>query len=356
VTSTHSISKSIVSWYQKNKRDLPWRNTKDPYLIWLSEIILQQTRVEQGLPYYERFSASLSSVKKFAAASEHDILKMWQGLGYYSRARNMHKTAKQVVETYGGKFPETYTELKQLKGIGDYTAAAIASFAFNLPHAVLDGNVYRLLSRFFGIETPIDTPQAKKQFAKLADDLMDKKNAALHNQAMMEMGAMVCKPKNPICDACPLALSCSALEEGTISLLPVKSKKTVVRHRYFYYFLIQSKNKLIINHRSTNDIWKNMYDLPLIETKKKISVERIISSKEFKSNMHKIDFSVQKVSEPIIHKLSHQHLNTIFITLKCEQLPPLKETEKVIVIKDLSKYAFPRLIESFLLNEKLLAK
>lgn len=355
MTLSNPFSKAIVNWYRKNKRDLPWRNTRDPYLIWLSEIILQQTRVEQGLPYFEHFSSVLPDVKKFAKASEHDILKMWQGLGYYSRARNMHKTAQQVVSDYYGKFPETFLELKQLKGIGDYTAAAIASFAFNLPHAVVDGNVYRLLSRYFGLETPIDTPQGKKEFAAIADELLDKRNAALHNQAMMEMGAIICKPKNPMCEECPLAASCSAFENQKVSVLPVKSKKTLVRNRYFNYFLIQSNNKLIINHRNGNDIWKNMYDLPLIETSKKRSIEKTILSKEFQLTMQHIDFSVAKVSEPVIHKLSHQHLNTVFICLICKPLPLLKATEKVIDVKELSRYAFPKLIENFLINEKLLA-
>lgn len=354
MTSLSSFSKTIVRWYLLNKRDLPWRNTTDPYFIWLSEIILQQTRVEQGLPYYERFTKNLPNIKKFALASEHDILKMWQGLGYYSRARNMHKTAKQIITDYDGKFPQTFLELKKLKGVGDYTAAAIASFAYNQPHAVVDGNVYRLLSRYFGIETPIDSLQGKKEFALLSEKLLAKKNAALHNQAIMEMGAMVCKPKKPTCETCPLSNTCFAFQNSTIDLLPVKSKKTAVRNRYFYYVVMQSKNSLLLNYRNVNDIWKNLYDLPLIETKKNLSAERIISSMDFKRKMYNVDFVVTKVFDPVIHKLSHQHLHTVFILLDCKTFPKLAATEIVVKNKDLRHFAFPRLIENFLINLKLM--
>ena len=354
VTTLNSFSKTIVAWYKKNKRDLSWRSTRDPYLIWLSEIILQQTRVEQGLPYFENFSSGLPNILKFATASEHDILKMWQGLGYYSRARNMHKAAKEILTVYNGAFPKTFVELKQLKGVGDYTAAAIASFAYNLPHAVVDGNVYRLLSRYFGIDTPIDTPKGKKEFAKLAGELLDKKNAALHNQAIMEMGALICKPKKPECEVCPLLAGCSAFENNTIASLPVKLKKTLVRNRYFYYLVFKAENKLIINHRSANDIWKNMYDLPLIETNKKMNLEKVLSSVQFQSRVRNIDFLIRKVSEPIIHKLSHQHLHTVFIVLECKDLPTTDGTQKVVEIKNLVKYAFPKLIENFLMEEQLL--
>ncbi len=227
----HPFSKKIIAWYQQNKRELPWRNTKDPYLIWLSEIILQQTRVEQGMAYYLKFAKEFPSVKELAKAENEKVMKLWQGLGYYSRARNLHTTAKTITDNYKGKFPEQHEDILLLKGVGEYTAAAIVSFAFNKPHAVVDGNVYRLLSRVFGIETPIDTTLGKKEFNALANELLDKKNPALHNQAIMEFGAIQCKPVSPDCSVCPLNTMCFAYSKKSVSKLPVKAKKTKVRNR-----------------------------------------------------------------------------------------------------------------------------
>lgn len=352
---TIAFSKKIVGWYQQNKRDLPWRNSTDPYIIWLSEIILQQTRVEQGLPYFEKFVTALPEVKKFAGSDEDLILKLWQGLGYYSRARNMLVTAKQVMAEHNGKFPQSFTELKNLKGIGDYTAAAIASFAFNLPHAVVDGNVYRLLSRYFGIDKPIDSSDGKKYFAQLADKLLDRKNPAIHNQAMMEIGATICKPKNPLCAECPLNNSCEALDKQKINHLPVKSKSAKVTDRYFYYFLIKNKNKIIIHKRTGNDIWKNLFDLPLIEIKKKITSEKIFSTKEFKTLIGESQFDIKKIKPPVKHKLSHQNIHTVFIVIECKSMHLISDTApQLVLIKSLQGFAFPRLIEKFLIGERLL--
>lgn len=353
--SIKSFSKKIVSWYHKNKRDLPWRKSSDPYIIWLSEVILQQTRVEQGLPYFEKFVAALPDVKKFAAAGEDAVLKLWQGLGYYSRARNMLVTANQVAMQHGGKFPQSFSELKKLKGIGDYTAAAIASFAFNLPHAVVDGNVYRLLSRYFGIDIPIDSSQGKNYFAQLANELLDSINPAMHNQAIMELGSIVCKPKNPLCAECPLNVSCVALEKNSLLQLPVKSKTTKVTDRYFYYFLIKYKNKVIINKRGAKDIWQNLYDLPLIETQKKMATEKIFITNEFKMLLGDTKFIIKKITPQAIHKLSHQNIHAVFISINCESLKiKMSNNMKQLPLHALHSLAYPRLIEKFLTNEKLL--
>ncbi len=343
------FSSKITRWYLTNKRDLPWRNTTDAYLIWLSEIILQQTRVEQGLPYYRRFTEVFPDIKQLAQAKESEVLKLWQGLGYYSRARNLHAAAKAVYNNHSGKFPASYDQLRKLKGIGDYTAAAIASFAFDLPHAVVDGNVYRLLSRCFNISTPIDTTAGKHRFFQLAQQLLDVKNAALHNQAIMELGAVICKPKNPLCLQCPLNSSCIAFEKNTMEQLPVKSKKVKVTNRYFYYLLIKCNNHFIIEKRTGNDIWKNLFQLPLIEKNNHAAGEKIFSSAAFRQLINGQKFTVQKISAPVLHKLSHQNLHTVFITIKVNnrKLKTGKNREWItpLQLKDL---ALPKLIETFL--------
>jgi A/G-specific adenine glycosylase len=260
------FSTELISWYNDNKRDLPWRNTTDAYIIWLSEIILQQTRVEQGMPYFYRFSEKYPTVTAFAAAHEDEILRLWQGLGYYSRGRNMLKTAQLVQEKYNGVFPTRYDELIRLKGVGEYTAAAISSFAANEVRAVVDGNVYRVLARYFGIDEPINSPKGKKMFQKIADEVLDKARPAMHNQAMMEFGAMLCKPKNPACGICPVRIGCIAFKTNATTYLPVKINKVNVRERFFNYMLISDGKKILMNKRDESDIWANMYDLPLIET------------------------------------------------------------------------------------------
>lgn len=256
----------ITDWFRLNSRDLPWRNTKDPYFIWLSEVILQQTRVDQGMNYYLNFTREFPTVHDLAAASEEQVLKLWQGLGYYSRARNLHKTAKEVVERFEGKFPASHADLLSLKGIGPYTAAAIASFAFDLSHAVVDGNVYRVLSRYYGIDEPIDSTSGKKLFQSLADELIPENDPGLFNQSVMEFGALYCTPAQPDCPHCTFFDTCASGKNGNYKHLPVKSKKTAVRDRYFHYFHVQSEGRIAVRKRTDKDVWQHLYEFPLVET------------------------------------------------------------------------------------------
>jgi A/G-specific adenine glycosylase len=351
-----NISVILSKWYHQNKRDLPWRHSNDPYIIWLSEIILQQTRVDQGLPYFQKFAEEFPTVKHFAKASEDKILKMWQGLGYYSRARNMHHAAKEIVKNFNGKFPDEYTELKKLKGVGDYTAAAIASFAFNKPHAVVDGNVYRFLSRYFGIKTPVNSLKGKKIFSALAEELLDKKNPALYNQAIMEFGALQCKPANPDCANCPLHISCVALKIKKVIQFPVKLKTQKVKDRFFNYLFIRCKNKVFLNKRIANDIWKNLYEFPLIETKKKISANALMKSKEWKKIFDSIPLRIHSTETHFKHKLSHQTIYARFYEIELEAKPSdkLKKSFLPISFEDSEKYGVPVLIDKFLKHNKTL--
>ena len=263
---TYDIQDTLINWFAENRRDLPWRHDPTPYEVWLSEVILQQTRVNQGMDYYLRFIKKWPSVTSLAQATEEEVLKMWQGLGYYSRARNLHHCAQQVMEQHGGQFPADYEQLKKLQGIGEYTAAAIASIAFDLPHAVVDGNVYRVLARLFDIDIPINNKEGQKLFAQLADELLNRKQPGLHNQAMMEFGALQCTPKNPNCLHCPLLAQCLAFAHQTVLQRPVKlqTKKNVTR--YFNYLVIRINENIYLHKRSGNDIWKNLYDFPCIES------------------------------------------------------------------------------------------
>ena len=262
-----NFQNEVISWYAIHKRDLPWRNTRDAYVIWLSEIILQQTRVEQGLPYFNRFLAQYPTISDFAAATEAQILRLWQGLGYYSRGRNMLFTAQQINSLHNGIFPVQYSQLIKLKGIGDYTAAAISSFSAGEGKAVLDGNVFRVLARYFGIDTPINSTAGKKEFSLLAQSLVEDQDASIYNQAIMEFGALQCKPKSPDCPACPLQTSCYAHQNNLVNTLPVKLKKGIKKDRYFNYFICANDENILVNHRMPGDIWQHLYDFPLIETK-----------------------------------------------------------------------------------------
>ncbi|MFI5160181.1 MAG: A/G-specific adenine glycosylase [Sphingobacteriales bacterium] len=343
-----NFSDELVQWYFKNKRELPWRNTTNAYVIWLSEIILQQTRVEQGMPYFNRFLEKYPDVGAFAAADEDEILKLWQGLGYYSRGRNMLKTARQVVELYNGKFPEQYEQLLKLKGIGEYTAAAISSFAANQPKAVVDGNVYRVLARYFGIEEPINSPKGKKLFQGLADEILNQDHPGLHNQAMMEFGAMLCKPKSPDCGICPVREGCYAFDHDKVSVLPQKLKTVKVRDRFFNYFLVTDGDKVLMNKRDEKDIWANMYDLPLIETPSFTppgDVTGLLQTKEFFGESIKITdaFSAKR------HILTHQRIHVQFIRIEAQHVK-LEPKWFYIEVENLKTLAFPKIINIFIAN------
>jgi A/G-specific adenine glycosylase len=306
------FSPKIIAWYNQHKRDLPWRNVHNPYFIWLSEVILQQTRVVQGMPYYFKFIETFPTVQDLAAADEKEILRLWQGLGYYSRARNLHTTAKMVVENYSGNFPDNYAELLKLKGIGTYTAAAIASFAFGEKVAVLDGNVYRVLARVFGEETDIAGNDAKKIFSKLADSLLPESISDTHNQAIMEFGALQCTPVSPNCMFCTLAFECEANATGRVGVLPVKSKKVKVRERFFNYFVIEQNGKFAMRERTGKDVWAGMYDFYLKEFIENVdSLEEIQAGDKFLKNILENSLINYK-SEIYTHVLTHQKIQTRF--------------------------------------------
>ncbi len=347
------FSAKIITWYRQNKRDLPWRNTKDAYLIWLSEIILQQTRVDQGMAYYLKFAKEFPTIKHLAKADNDTVMKLWQGLGYYSRARNLHATAKILQNDFKGKFPDSYADILTLKGVGEYTAAAIASFAFDKPHAVVDGNVFRVLSRVFGIETPIDSSIGKKEFYTLANELIDKKMPGMHNQAIMEFGALQCKPVNPDCSVCCLNSNCYAFAKKVVQELPIKEKKTKVRNRYFNYIVFKYKGTTAIRKRVEKDIWINLHDFPLIETTKELTEEKLLASPEWKKMIGKTKYSIGSISSTYKHILSHQKIFARFIIVNSEQ--PLRSflPEEIIIIKemDIHKYAVPRLVDLFLEKE-----
>lgn len=303
----------LVLWYEENKRELPWRNTKDPYYIWISEIILQQTRVVQGYDYYLRFIARFPDVSSLASAEQEEVLKYWQGLGYYSRARNLHEASKQILSQFRGVFPSDYKDILSLKGIGEYTAAAIASFVWNQAYPVVDGNVFRVLSRLFAVETPIDTGVGKKQFQELAYSLMNPKCAGLHNQAIMEFGALQCVPQNPACMQCPLVDCCLGYASGHVMKFPVKQNKTKTRNRYFNYFHIMCSENTYLQRRSEKDIWEGLFEFPLIETDQAMDFELLQATEEFGKLFSKVDQPVFSVAKSgVKHVLSHQILYVTF--------------------------------------------
>lgn len=338
------FSNALIQWYLQNSRDLPWRKTKNPYFIWLSEIMLQQTRVAQGIDYYLKFSKSFPSVFDLANADESTVLKMWQGLGYYSRARNLHFTAKYIANDLNGEFPSTYKEILKLKGVGDYTASAIASFAFNEPTAVVDGNVYRVLSRYFGIDTAINSSAGIKEFKLLAETLIDTKQPAIYNQAIMEFGAIQCKPKKPVCMFCSLSDSCVALQKNLIDKFPVKEKKIKVRKRYFNFLVVKTNNnKTILSERKGKGIWQGLYQFPLIEKDKTILKEDLIIANEFLELFPKETTISLFNKKEIIHKLSHQHLHTQFWIVETSNLISANKNWD-----EIEKYPVPVLIANFL--------
>ena len=339
------FTNSLTQWYLQNKRDLPWRKTVDPYKIWLSEIMLQQTRVAQGTPYFLSFVSAFPTVFDLAAANEEQVLKLWQGLGYYSRARNLHKTAQYVANELSGIFPDNYNDLLKLKGVGEYTAAAIASFSYNEAVPVVDGNVFRVLSRYYNIDTDIAAASAKKEFAALAFELMPKDNPAVFNQAIMEFGALQCVPKSPNCGICIFNSSCAALQKKKVDQLPVKSKKLKVRNRFFNYLVVSDDNEnTIIQKRTAKGIWHNLYEFPLIETDAPEDFDFIATNiqEEFFKNNNVT--SIEDCNEKsIIHKLSHQHLHIKFWKIKVDGT-----IENGIDAATLKTFPFPIVIFNFI--------
>lgn len=340
------FSKTLIYWYLKNNRELPWRKSQNPYHVWLSEIMLQQTRVAQGLPYFLKFIKAFPTVFDLAKAEESTVLKLWQGLGYYSRARNLHFTAKYIANELKGSFPNSYTELLKLKGVGDYTASAIASICFDEPTAVVDGNVYRVLARYFGIKTPINSSKGKKEFKELAQTLIDTKQPGTYNQAIMDFGALHCKPQNPLCAECPLEESCVAFEKKLAKELPIKEKKTKIKHRFFNYLVVVTDvNTTILEERTGKGIWQGLYQFPLIETQKPIDEKALMMTKEF-INLFPSETTVSLFNtEDIIHKLSHQHLHTKFWIVKT-----LMSNKATIDWGSIKKQPVPVLIDKFLDN------
>lgn len=344
------LSKKLIQWYLQNKRSMPWRETKEPYHIWLSEIILQQTRVAQGLPYYNAFIKAFPTVFDLANASEEKVLKLWQGLGYYSRARNLHASAKYVANELNGVFPTSYKELLKLKGVGDYTASAIASICYQEPVAVVDGNVYRVLSRIHNIDTPINSTEGVKVFKQLATEALNKEQPADHNQAIMEFGAMHCKPQNPNCTTCTLQEDCGAWRKGTVPVLPVKLKKVKIKKRYFNFLVFLVDNELtVIEQRKGKGIWEGLYQFPLIETTKGISSEELVTNEYFLNYVKTSPYELTLFNdEYVVHKLSHQHLYTKFYVIHVKGGVQESNDIGFVKVSGVKQYPVPILIGNFI--------
>lgn len=340
----------IHHWYSLFKRDLPWRNTRNPYFIWLSEIILQQTRIDQGMAYYMSFTEEFPTISDLASASEDKVLKLWQGLGYYSRARNLHFTARYIAEHYNGQFPDEYRLILSLKGIGEYTTAAIASISFNQEYPAVDGNVYRVLSRFYGIYDPIDTSAGKKTFVKLAAELIKGTDPGMHNQALMEFGALQCTPQKPDCLRCPLQEKCYAFANKKAADLPVKLKKTTQRNRYFNYFEISHGDSLWLKKRVGKDIWKNLFEFPMVETSVATGFEELMAMLEVNQLMDADNSVVEKIEDWKIHLLTHQKINYRFIKVCLLQEKEMPVELIRVNKKDIFNFAVPKLLETYLIR------
>lgn len=342
-------SDKLIKWYRSNKRDLPWRNTQDPYIIWISEILLQQTRVAQGYGYFIRFTGRFPDVKTLAEAPEDEVLKYWEGLGYYSRARNLHAAAKRIMTDFGGRFPESYADIRSLKGVGDYTAAAIVSFVWSQPYAVVDGNVYRVLSRIFGVDEPIDTGKGRKAFAELAMQILNKKNPGEHNQALMEFGALQCVPRNPDCSSCVFADTCLAYATGQVAVLPQKQGKTKVRPRFFHYFHVLVEDRTFLRRRPSGDIWQGLYEFPMIETTEEMdfaALKRSGALDELFAGTEKLE--VLEIISGIKHVLSHQILNATFYRIRLYGATDKLNAYQQIISENLTDFALPRLLHIYL--------
>jgi len=346
-----NFTKVILFWYSENKRDLPWRRVSDPYLVWVSEIILQQTRIGQGTDYYYRFIERFPDIGSLAAAGEQEVLKLWQGLGYYSRARNMHTAARQMMTLFNGKFPDQYDQILHLKGVGEYTAAAIASISFNLPYPVVDGNVMRFFSRFFGVMEPVDTTKGKNKISQKAFELIDKDQPGNFNQAIMEFGALICKPANPICTECVFNKTCYAFQHGMVSELPVKSKVQSQRTRYFNYLVILNDDRksdkfIYLNKRGEKDIWHNLYDFPMIETATAVSLKKLRQSEDWGRVFGSYDVTIVNTSHEYRHILTHQLIIARFykVIVSGDLKFPFIKTR----LEDITDYPVPRLIANYL--------
>lgn len=348
-----NVAKILEKWYIQNKRDLPWRNTDSPYHIWLSEVILQQTRVNQGLRYYLDFTSRYPRVEDLAIAGIDEVLKLWQGLGYYTRARNLHATARTIVRDYGGTFPGSYRQLIKLKGIGTYTAAAVASIAFKEPVPLVDGNVYRLLARYYGIDTPTDTAKGKQVFNRIADQLLDRRHPDVHNQAVMEFGALVCLPRNPLCSSCPLSTSCVAFNTGRTNELPVKQGKNRLRQRYFNYLFIAGNSCCFLKKRGGNDIWNSLYELPLVETESPVTLEQLQDMQEWRVLFGNTPVPGDLVAKSFRHQLTHQVIWCNFYFIKMQDgFKPGGYNYVRVAFGNLSDFAVPRLIDKYLVYLK----
>ena len=346
------FAKILLKWDKNdNIRPMPWKGEKDPYKIWLSEVILQQTRVEQGRAYYEKFLETFPTIQDLAGAPEQKIFKCWEGLGYYSRCRNLIETAKKIVSEHGGKFPSDYESIRALKGIGPYTAAAIASFAFGLPYAVVDGNVIRVLARYFGNATPADTSAGKKLFTALADSLLDKSRPGLYNQAIMDFGAVVCKPQNPLCQSCPQQQDCQAWKLDRVGSLPVKEKSIKKKKRWLCYFLAETPDeKIYIRQRKGKDIWEGLYELILWETDEPVFPDEILRSDFVREFFQGQKLTVKHISKLYRQELSHQSIQGYFVHLLLDR--PLAGGEGYLPVdkRRSGEYAFPRFINGWLLD------
>lgn len=342
-----TITEKLQIWYNFNKRDLPWRNGSNPYEIWVSEVVLQQTQVKQGINYYLKIINNYPDIKSLANAREDEFMKIWQGLGYYSRALNMLATAKEIYTNYKSNFPQTYDGLIKLKGIGAYTATAILSIAFNKPYAVVDGNVYRVLSRYYGIELPVDSTAGKKEFTKLANQIMDISNPGIHNQSIMEFGAINCTYKSPKCETCLLNSECFAFINKCQDKLPVKQKSTKVTNRYFHYFIVKKGTYTYIRKRDGKDIWKSLYEFPLLEVEKSMKPEMILADRRFQKLLNVPNLKIKSFSELFKHQLSHQRIICRFYILHTkDDIPGFLKIE----INSLNNYAFPKLIDNYILR------
>ncbi len=348
------FTRKLMKWHNTgNSRDMPWKGESDPYKIWLSEVILQQTRVEQGWNYYEKFIKAFPTVNELAAASDQQVFKMWEGLGYYSRCKNLLITARYISLDLKGKFPSTYEDIIKLKGIGPYTAAAIASFAFNEKRAVVDGNVQRVISRYFGISTPVDNTEGKKLYHTLAQSLIDEDSPGIYNQAIMDFGATICKPRNPLCEQCVEAKECEAYNNDFVHKLPVKEKKLTIKHRWFYYFIIETDDHVYIKKRVEKDIWQNLHEFVLFESDEPVETPE----KDFLPQLFKPGtYSIRLKSETILQQLTHQKIYGKFFIIKVKPDQKIPGSDHFPVEKQtLKEHAFPKLIHSFLEKNYLLS-